>query len=116
MLEVAKKRGDVTMLATGYVLREVRTNLERKSPSQLSELEALLENVTIVEEPSARLVDQLASLVPDPGDVPILAGAVAGEAHLLVPGNEKDFRSLYGMEVRGVLVLRPREALDCLTP
>lgn len=116
LLDVAKKRGDVALLVTAYVLRETRTNLERKSPSQLSELEALIEDVTIVEEPSATLVEQLASLVPDPRDAPILAGAVSGEAQLLVTGNEKHFGGLYGTEVRGVYVLRPREALDLLTP
>lgn len=104
------------MPITGYVLRETRTNLERKASSHLSELEALLENVTVLEEPFARLVEQFAPLVPDPRDVPILAGAVAGQADLLVTGNEKHFRDLYGKEVRGVLVLRLREALDLLTP
>lgn len=116
LFDVANKHGDVDLLATGYVLREARTNLERKAPSRLSELEALLENVTVLEEPPARLVEQLAPLVPDPGDAPILAGAVSGEAQLLVTGNERDFRDLYGEEVRGVLVLRPRDALDLLTP
>jgi len=106
----------VTLLVTGYVLREARTNLERKSPSHLPELDALMEDVTIVGEPSARLVEQLAPLVPDPRDAPILAGAVAGEAQLLVTGNEKHFRELYGKEVRGVLVVSPRQALDLLTP
>lgn len=71
------------MYATGYVLRETQTNLERKSPSHLPELEALFENVTVLDEPSARLVEQLAPLVPDPRDAPILAGV--GEAQLLVP-------------------------------
>ncbi|MGB3683556.1 MAG: PIN domain-containing protein [Rubrobacteraceae bacterium] len=106
----------VTLLATEYVLRETRTNLERKAPSYLPELEALLGNVTVLKEPSARLVEQLAPLVPDPLDAPVVAGAVSGEADLLVTGNEKHFRGLYGKEVRGVLVLRPREALDLLTP
>ncbi len=114
LFEVAKKRGDVVFVATGYVLRETRTNLELKAPSQLPELEALLENVTVLEEPSALLVEQLAPLVPDPRDAPILAGAVSGGSQLLVTGNEKDFRELYGKEVRGVLVLRPRDALTLL--
>lgn len=50
---------------------------------------------------------------PDP---PILAGAVAGEAQVLVTGNSKDFGELYGKEVCGVLVLRPRDALNLLAP
>ncbi len=104
-----------TLLATGYAVGEARRNLERKYPSKVSELEALLENITIVEEPSARLVEELAPLVPDPDDAPILAGAVSAEADLLVTGNERDFRTLYGTKVRGVLVLRPRDALDLLT-
>jgi predicted nucleic acid-binding protein len=115
IFELADQReGRITLLVTEYVLREVRTNLERKAPSRQPELEALLENVTVLEEPSARLVEQLAPLVPDPRDAPILAGAVSGGSQLLVTGNEKDFRELYGKEVRGVLVLRPRDALTLL--
>ncbi len=116
LFDVVKKRGDTALIATEYVVREARRNLERKAPSRVSELEELLENVAIVEEPPARLVAELAPLVPDPGDAPVLAGAVSGKANLLVTGNERDFRELYGTEVRGVLVLRPRDALDLLTP
>ncbi len=116
LFDIAKKRGDVSFIDTEYVIREVTRNLERKAPSRLPKLETLLENITIVEEPPPRLVEELAPLVPDANDAPILAGSVSAEADLLVTGNERDFRTLYGTEVRGVLVLRPRDALDFLTP
>lgn len=54
--------------------------------------------------------------MPDPGDAPVLAGAVSGGAELLAAGNERDFRELCGEEARGVLVLRPRDALGLLMP
>ncbi len=116
LFDIAKKRGDVSFIATGHVVTEATRNLRRKSPSRLSELETLLENVAVLEEPPPRLVEELAPLVPDPDDAPILAGAISGEAALLVTGNEKDFRDLYDTEVRGVRVLRPRDALALLTP
>lgn len=116
LFDVVKKLDDTILLATGYVLREARRNLERKAPARLSELETLLENVAILEEPPVELVEELAPLVPDPDDAPVLAGAVSGGADMLVTGNERDFRTLYGTEVRSVLVLRPKDALDLLTP
>lgn len=111
IFEVAKERGDVALLATGYATREARINLERKAPRRIAELRALLEDVTLSEEPPAWLVERLAPLVPDPDDVPILAGAVFAGAQLLVTGDRKDFQELYGTSVQGVLVLRPRDAL-----
>lgn len=117
MFELAVSgEGKAELIATPYVLREARTNLERKSPAHLSELETLLENVTVLGEPPTALVEQLTPLVPDTRDAPVLAGAVSGKADLLVTGNERDFRDLYGTEVNGVRVLRPREALNLLTP
>jgi uncharacterized protein len=105
-----------TLLATDYAVEEARRNLERKYPSRLTELETLLEVVAILDAPPLQLVEELAPLVPDAADAPVLAGAVSGGADMLVTGNERDFRDLYGTEVRGVLVLRPRDALDLLTP
>lgn len=116
LFDVANKRKDVSFIVTGYVLAEARANLRRKAPSRLSELETLLDSITVLKEPPPRLVEELAPLVPDTDDAPILAGAISGEAELLVTGNERDFRDLYGTQVRGVLVLRPRDALDLLTP
>lgn len=106
----------ITLLATEYAIEEAARNLERKFPARIPGLEELLESITVSDEPPAELIEELAPLVPDPGDAPILAGAVSGEANLLVTGNERDFRELYGTEVRGVLVLRPKDALDLLTP
>ncbi len=116
LFEVAKKRKDITLLTTGYALEEARVNLERKAPQALLDLRGLLAGVTVLEEPPMQLVQQLASLVPDPHDVPVLAGAVSARANLLVTGNAKDFETLYRTQVHGVLVLRPRDALDLLLP
>ncbi|MGH3086908.1 MAG: PIN domain-containing protein [Rubrobacteraceae bacterium] len=112
IFEFAEERA--TLLATEYVVEEARRNLERKRPSKASELETLLEAVHISDAPPNRLVEELTPLVPDADDAPVLAGAVSGGADMLVTGNERDFRDLYGTEVRGVLVLRPKDALDLL--
>ena len=116
IFNVARKRSDIRLHSSTYALEEARLNLKRKAPEALSELRNLLATVTILEEPSAALVEQLAPLVPDPRDAHILAGAVSSGAHVLVTGTTKDFRELYGTRVRSTLVLRPREALDLLLP
>jgi len=113
---VAEKRGDITLLTTGYAVEEARINLERKAPRALHDLRGLIASITVPEEPPMQLVQRLAPLVPDPRDAPILAGAVFAGADLLVTGNTRDFEALYGTRVHEVLVLRPRDALDLLLP
>ena len=98
-----------TLLATGYVVDEATRNLERKAPSRLSELENLLENVAIVEEPPPRLIEEFAPLVPDRDDAPVLAGAVSGGAELLVTGNERDFLEIVHGDLHPFFVI-PVEA------
>lgn len=44
-------------------------------------------------------------------DEPILASAIAARVDYLVTGDSRDFGTLFGKAVAGVLVLRPREFL-----
>lgn len=92
---VAEKRGDVTLLTTGYAVEEARA-LERKASRALYDLRGLMASITVPEEPPVQLVRRLAPLVPDPRDAPILAGAAFAGADLLVTGNTRDFEALYG--------------------
>ena len=74
----------------------------------------MLDGIVFAGEPPQALAERVRHLVPDPRDVPILAGAVWAETDLLVTGNSKDFGGLYGENVGGCLVARPRNALDLL--
>lgn len=112
----ARKPDNVSLISTEYALEEARTNLERKAPQALREFKDLLATVTVPEEPPRALVQELGHLVPDPQDAQILAGAVSTDSHVLVTGNTKHFRELYGRQIRDVLVLTPRDTLTLLLP
>ena len=115
IFELSDQRRDrLELVATGYALKEAFRNLERKRPDDVGNLLGLIDGMWFAEEPPEGLADRLQGRVPDPKDLPILAGAVWAEADLLVTGNSKDFRDLYGEHVGGCLVLRPRNALDLL--
>lgn len=114
IFEVAGNRDDVHLVCTGYAREEARFNLRRKYPGSLDGLDALLDRIDILDEPPEDLVEDMSPLVPDPDDGRILAGAVASGAFILVTGNSRDFGELYGTRVRGVAVMRPREALEFL--
>ena len=90
------------------------SNLQNKRAEAVGIALDLLDGVEFVEEPPQALADRVRHLVPDPKDVPILAGAVWAEADLLVTGNSKHFGELYGRNVGGCLVARPRTALNLL--
>lgn len=89
-------------------------NLQNKRPQSVETALGLLDGIAFADEPPQALAERVRHLVPDPKDVPILAGAVWAEADLLITGNSKDFGKLYGESVGGCTVVRPRMALDLL--
>jgi len=114
IFELADQSEDIALVTTNYAVKEALRNLKEKFPGRAAKLPHLLANVDLFDEPTAELIREVHDLVPDPHDVPILAGAVHARADLLVTGNSKDFRELYGKRVGSCLVLRPRDALDLL--
>ncbi len=104
----------VELIVSEYAMTEALRNVQKKRPETVGGLLGLLDGLRFTQEPPEILVDRLAGIVPDPKDVPIVAGAVWAEADLLVTSNSRHFGSLYGKHVGGCLVLPLREALDLL--
>jgi hypothetical protein len=48
----------------------------------------------------------------DPKDQPILLAAIHGRADYLLTGDARRFGHLYGKQIRGVLVLGPRQYFE----
>jgi predicted nucleic acid-binding protein len=104
----------VDLIMSSYAISEALRNLQNKRAQAVETALGLLDGIAFVEEPPQALADRVRHLVPDPKDVPILAGAVWAEADLLITGNSKDFGKLYGQSVGGCTIVRPRIALDLL--
>lgn len=114
IFELAYQSREVEIVMSGYATSEALGNLYSKRPETVQTALALLDSVLLVEEPPEILAEDLRHLVPDPKDVPILAGAIWAEADLLITGNTKDFGKLYDESVRGCTVVKPRTALELL--
>lgn len=110
------RAGRCRLLVSAFVVEEARRNLAVKAPDRLALLEPLLEHTALVGEPPPALVRRLESLPLDGKDAPVLAAAVAAGSDLLVTGDRRHFGHLYGLEVSGVRVLAPAEAVDLLLP
>jgi predicted nucleic acid-binding protein len=115
IFELAEQHpGVLELVVSEYAITEALRNLQEKRPQAVRDLLALLDGLRFTQEPPQVLIDRLVGIVPDSKDVPIVAGAVWAQADLLVTGNTRDFKRLYGRHVGGCLVLPPRDALDLL--
>ena len=94
-------------LTNAYALEEARHNLELKFPSALPRLDSLVKKCELIP-----------ALVVEPGvelkakDIPILGGAIAGNATHLLTGDERDFGVFFGKAIRGVKIVSPRMLAD----
>jgi predicted nucleic acid-binding protein len=93
-----------------YAVEEARRNLERKFPDALRQLEPLVRKCELIPAVKADLKFNLALK-----DLPILGGAVAGQAKYLLTGDEKDFGRFFGETVAGVKVVSPKMLAEELT-
>lgn len=114
---LARKRGDVELLANRYVWGEADIHLmDRLLVDARRELQNLVDNhLHIQPAPPFALTLRVRPLVPDIADAPVLAGAISARSDWLVTSNREDFEHLYETRVEGVLVMRPRSAFDRLT-
>lgn len=103
LMELAPTRR-CELLTLTYAIEEARRNLARKTPRALDSLRPLLATVTVAEPPSSGLLAWAEAEGLPPKDAPILAGAVAARADLLVTGDRRHFGHLFGRELRGVTV------------
>lgn len=93
-----------------YAVEEARRNLERKFPAALRQLEPLVKKCELIPALKTDLKVNLALK-----DLPILGGAVAGQAKYLLTGDEKDFGRFFGETIGGVKVVSPKMLAEELT-
>jgi uncharacterized protein len=96
-------------LTNRYAVEEARRNLTAKYPEALRHLEPLVRHCELIAAVKTDLPVRLALK-----DVPILGGAIAGKAHYLLTGDEKDFGKFFGQTIEGVQILSPRMMVDKL--
>ena len=100
------REGKCLLLTSSYAVEEARRNLS--DPSQLDNLERLLQDIQIVPEadPSMRCPVDL----PEK-DRPLLLAAIAAKADYFLTGDITHFGSFFGEKVGGVKICRPRDYL-----
>jgi len=104
-LEVLFKQGEC--ITNAYAAEEARRNLEMKSPAALPHLDSLIEKCELIPAVVADLKVKLPLK-----DVPILGGAVAGNATHLLTGDQQDFGIYFGKTVQGVKIVSPKMLAD----
>ena len=97
-------------LTNAYAVEEARRNLTAKFPSAVRHLDPLTKKCELVPAVKTDLNVKLALK-----DLPILGGAVAGQAKYLLTGDEKDFGKFFGETIEGVRVVSPRMLAEKLT-
>jgi predicted nucleic acid-binding protein len=104
-LEVLFDQADC--LTNEYAIEEARRNLAVKFPDGVKALERLAGRCEVI----SQLVSDLDVELPLK-DVPILGGAIAGEATHLLTGDEKDFGKFWGKTIQGVKVVSPKMLVE----
>jgi predicted nucleic acid-binding protein len=90
-------------LTNDFAIEESRRNLALKFPEGEKALAGLVKQCEIITQ-----------LAPDPNiglppkDVPILSGAISGNATHLLTGDEQHFGKLWGKTIQGVKIISPR--------
>ncbi|HEY6226364.1 MAG TPA: DNA-binding protein [Verrucomicrobiae bacterium] len=91
-------------VTNAYAIEEARRNLELKAPNALFQLEQLLTKCGRV----GGLGFTTEKVKLKPKDLPILGGAIDGQATHLLTGDERDFGELFGKTIEGVKIVSPR--------
>jgi hypothetical protein len=94
-------------VTNAYAVEEARRNLELKSPASLRSFRALVKRCELIPVVVTQLDVELAAK-----DMPILGGAVAGQATHLLTGDQRDFGAYFGKTIRGVKVVSPKLLAD----
>lgn len=94
-------------LTNAYAIEEARRNLEIKSPTAVPRMDSLVKKCKLV---PALLTDIGVKLKPK--NIPILGGAIAGNATHLLTGDERDFGAFFGKTIRKVKIVSPRMLAD----
>ncbi len=105
----AELREHCVVVTSTYAIEEARRNLTEKRPDALPDFERLLTYIEIITITITSL-----DIVLPPKDIPILGGAVAGNATHLLTGDKKDFGVLWGKTIQGVKIVSPQILFDDL--
>ena len=106
--------GGCELLSSAYAVEEARRNLLAKRAARAGELEILARKIATQGEPGAPSIAWATSLGLPAKDAPILAAAYEARSNLLVTGDLTHFGHLLGKRHRGIVVLRPAEAIEIL--
>jgi|SRR5579859_3671007 len=90
-----------------YAVEEARRNLALKEPALVGVLDKLVRELEIVTVLTTTLDIKL-----EPKDIPILGGAIAGNATHLLTGDERDFGAYFGRTIQSVKIVSPRLLAD----
>lgn len=104
----------VTLWTSELAIDEASRNLRLKSPESLEELIDLLSRVQRTGAPSSRAVAAAAESGLESKDVPILGGAVAARADILVTGDRRHFGRFFGTTAAGAKILPPADLVSLL--
>ena len=103
-LRVLWELDDIRLLASPHVVEEARRNV--REPAAGERLESLLTAVAVLpSEPADHPIEGEPELPPK--DRPVLLGALAAGAGILLTGDMAHFARLMGRETAGVRVLLP---------
>ncbi len=104
--------GFCELIASAFAVDEARRNIARKVPAKATDLEQLIAQLAICQEPAGEDCRWARSAGLPDKDAPILAAAALARADMLVTGDRADFGALYEKKLRGVEVLPPRAAIE----
>lgn len=104
-LEVLRQHSK--LLTNHYAAEEARRNLAIKFPGSIQELESLVGECELIPMVQSNLPVKLAAK-----DLPILGGAIAGQAEYLLTGDGRDFGPFYGQTILGVKVVAPGQMVE----
>lgn len=104
---LAKFQKHAVLITNMYAIEEARRNLSNKKTVALPHLESLLKWIEVVGVTTTALDVKIASK-----DIPILGGAIAGNATHLLTGDKQDFEALWGKTFQGVKIVSPQMLAD----
>jgi uncharacterized protein len=90
-------------ITNNYAIEEARRNLAAKFPGGISAMERMVQQFEVI----SSLETNLDVTLPLK-DVPILGGAIAGQATHLLTGDQRDFGKFWGKTIQGVKIVSPR--------
>ena len=110
------KTGSCELVSSAYAMEVARRNLAVKAPACLADFTENRSLLRIVAEPSPQQTPWATELSLPAKDVPIVTAACEAGCDILVTGDRRDFGHLFGVTIRGLVVLPPADTLLRILP